>query len=154
MAKSEKRKDSDSSVQKQLEGVLVTKYEKQTGFHGIHNTNKVWINSSTYIVPDIYSEEHRIIGEVHAHTQRLKSAQKDKLASDILKMILFEKEKHVKFRKVILVCGKEEKAYLEGDSFVADAIKQFNIEIEYIRLTPEQEDILLRTAKKQDLSKS
>ncbi len=35
MAKSEKRKDSDSSVQKQLEGLLVTEYEKRTGFYGI-----------------------------------------------------------------------------------------------------------------------
>ncbi len=154
MAKSEKRKDSDSSVQKQLEGLLVTEYEKRTGFHGIHNTSKVWLNPSTYIVPDIYSEENKIIGEVHAHTQKLKSAQKDKLASDILKMVLFEKEKRVKFKKVILVCGQEEKAYLEGDSFVADAIKQFKVDVEYIGLTPEQETLLLSTAKKQDLSKS
>lgn len=91
MAKSEKRKDSDSGVQKQLEGSLVTEYEKRTGLYGIHNTSKVWLNSSTYIVPGIYSEEHKIIGEVHAHAQKLKSAQKDKLASDILKMVLFEK---------------------------------------------------------------
>lgn len=32
MSKSEKRKDSDSSVQKQLEISLVTEYEKRTGF--------------------------------------------------------------------------------------------------------------------------
>lgn len=57
MAKSEKRKNSDSSVQKQLEGSLVTEYEKRTGFYVIHNTSKVWLNSSTYIVPDIYSED-------------------------------------------------------------------------------------------------
>lgn len=40
MSKSEKRKDSDSSVQKQLEGSLITEYEKRTGFYGIHNTSK------------------------------------------------------------------------------------------------------------------
>lgn len=89
MEKSEKRRDSDSSVQKQLEDLLVSEYEKR-----------------------------------------------------------------VKFKKVILVCGQEEKAYLEGDSFVADAIKQFKVDVEYIGLTPEQESLLLSTAKKQDLSKS
>ena len=154
MTINKKRKESDSSVQKMLESTLVAAYEKQTGFTGIHNTSKVWLNTSTFIVPDIYSEEHKIIGEVHAHTQKLKSAQKDKLASDILKMILFEKEKHIKYKKVILVCGQEEKAYLDGDSFVADAIKQFDIEVNYIGLTPEQEALLLSTAKKQDLSKA
>ena len=154
MSISKKRKDSDSSVQKKIESILVDEYENKTGYLGIHNTSKVWLNSSTYIVPDIYSEEQMIIGEVHAHMQKLKSAQKDKLASDILKMILFEKEKHTKYRKVILVCGKEEKAYLEGDSFVADAIRQFNIEVNYIGLMPEQEALLLNTAKKQDMSKS
>ena len=43
MAQSEKRKDSDSSVQKQLEGLFVTEYEKRTGFYGIHNTSKVYV---------------------------------------------------------------------------------------------------------------
>ncbi len=153
MTKSGKRKDSDSSVQKQLEGILVAEYEKKSGFYGIHNTSKVWLNPTTYIVPDIYSEEHKLIGEVHAHTQKLKSAQKDKLAADILKMVLFEKEQHVEFEKVILVCGQEEKTYLEGDSYVADAIKQFNIKVEYVGLTPEQETLLVKTARKQNLSK-
>ena len=149
---SNKRIDSNSFVQTRLEDYLVGEYEKRHNLCGIHNTGKIWLNPSTYIVPDIYSEKHRIIGEVHVHTKKLRSAQKDKLASDILKMILFEKEMSVKFEKVILVCGLEEKAYLEGDSYIAEAIRQYKIKIEYIELKPEQQALLEDTVKKQDLS--
>lgn len=149
---SNKRIDSNSFVQTLLEDYLIGEYEKRHGFRGIHNTDKIWLNPSTYIVPDIYSEKHRIIGEVHVHTKKLRSAQKDKLASDILKMVLFEKEMKVKYEKVILVCGLEEKAYLEGDSYIAEAIRQYKIKIEYIELTAEQQALLEDTVKKQDLS--
>ena len=148
-----KRSDSDSSVQTRLEDYLVDEYEKSHGFSGIHNADKIWLNPSTYIVPDIYSEKHQIIGEVHVHTKKLRSAQKDKLASDILKMVLFEKEMKVEYEKVLLICGLEEKAYLEGDSYIADAIRQYKIKIEYIELTVEQQALLEDTVKKQDLSK-
>ena len=43
-----------------------------------------------------------------------------------------------------MICGLEEKVYLEGDSYIADAIRQYKIKIEYIELTVEQQALLER----------
>lgn len=67
-----------------------------------------------HIEPDSYSEEHSIIGEVFAHIDRNKTGPKDKIANDILKIILFEKDRGRSFRKIIVVCDEEQEKTLTG----------------------------------------
>jgi hypothetical protein len=47
-------------------------------------------NECTYIQPDFYSAKHCIIGEIFAHIGKPKKAQDNKIANDILKMLLLE----------------------------------------------------------------
>lgn len=61
-----------------------------------------------FICPDFYSVENKIIGEIHAHIGRLKGAQPDKIASDVLKMLFYEKVSGCNWKKYIAVCSKEE----------------------------------------------
>lgn len=91
------------------------------------------------ICPDFYSEKDYIIGEIHTHLGRLKPVQLHKIEGDILKMLLFEKgQKGVKYTKMIVVCDMQEYEQLQGKFFVAEAIRQFDIELEYISLSKER----------------
>ena len=50
-------------------------------------------------------------------------------------MLLFEKcHNGEQYRKMIVVCDIEEYTQLSGNSFVAEAIRQFEIELHYIPL--------------------
>ena len=104
------------------------------------------------IVPDFYSEENHIIGEVHSHLGKLKPAQKHKVASDILKMILFDRDNS--YMKMIVVCSEEERDQLTGSSYLAEAIRQFNIKIEYFELEQSLKIKLAEAMKKQNLLES
>lgn len=49
-------------------------------------------NDGVHIEPDFYFEEHSIIGEIFAHIGGNKRGQSTKIANDILKMLLIEKD--------------------------------------------------------------
>lgn len=94
-------------------------------------------NAFTYMQPDFYSAEHFIVGEIFAHIGKPKKAQDNKIANDILKMLLLDKVTGKHHRKIIVVCDTSEKKKLEGKSVLAESIRQFNIEIMYVEIDAE-----------------
>ena len=94
-------------------------------------------NAFTYMQPDFYSAEHFIVGEIFAHIGKPKKAQDNKIANDILKMLLLDKVTGKHHRKIIVVCDTSEKKKLEGKSVLAESIRQFNIEIIYVEIDAE-----------------
>ena len=103
------------------------------------------------IAPDLYSESDKVIGEFYAHIGALKPAQKHKIAADALKMIMLEKDKGQKFRKIIFVCCDEVKKYLEGKSYLAAALRTFGVKVEIIRLSEEQRQKIIAAQKRQKM---
>lgn len=91
----------------------------------------------TFIRPNIYSRSERIIGEIHSHIGRLKPAQLHKIAADLLKMLLYDKTSGITHRKWIVVCSKEEEEQLKGGSYLAEAIRQFDVEIIRVNIKAE-----------------
>ena len=89
----------------------------------------VVISEGIHIVPDLYSEKDRIVGEIFAHIGSLKAGQNHKVSQDILKMLLLEKIKGVKYRKLLVIVDDKIEEYLNGKSFIAESIRQFGIEI-------------------------
>ena len=85
-----KRNDSRSDVQKDVEKYVFEQICEQLGDTTIVDNARLSIDADGKIIicPDFYSEESKIIGEIHAHIGRLKGSQPDKIASDILKMLL------------------------------------------------------------------
>lgn len=78
-----------------------------------------------------------------------------KIEGDILKILLFEKEQEgVKYTKMIVVCDMQEYEQLKGKSFVAEAIRQFDIKLEYISLNKEQSVQLQNAMENQNLVKN
>ena len=79
-------------------------------------------NAYTYIQPDFYSHKDCIIGEIFAHVGKPKKAQDNKIANDILKMLLLEKVEEKKYRKIIVVCDDAELKKLKGLSALSESV--------------------------------
>ena len=138
-----KRVDSCSDIQQKIEKNLFEKLKTKLKISDFESNKKLSFNNkNVYIVPDFYSEKEKIIGEIHSHLGKLKGAQPDKIASDILKMISFEKDQNIKLRKMIVVCDEEEEKQLKGNSFLAEAIRLFDIEIHKFNLNDNEKNSL------------
>lgn len=109
-------------------------------------------NVFTYMQPDFYSTTDNVVGEIFAHIGKPKKAQDNKIANDILKMLLLEKTTGKQYRKIIVVCDLEEKKKLEGKSVLAESIRQFGIEIMYIELDAETQAQILKAQELQKMT--
>lgn len=52
-------------------------------------------------------------------------------------MLLLEKSKSATYRKIIVVADDKVEKYLNGNSFIAESIRQFGIEIKRVNLSEE-----------------
>lgn len=140
----EKRVNSRSDVQQEIEKHVLKRVEEELGNVAIESNPKLIIDSEkgTYICPDFYSEGENLIGEIYSHVGKLKGSQPDKIATDILKMMLYEKVCGTKLRKIIAVCEEDALKQLSGKSFLAEAIRKFDVEILYIKLSSDDRDRL------------
>ncbi|MBQ9281456.1 MAG: hypothetical protein IJ207_04575 [Treponema sp.] len=149
-----KRNNSRSDVQQEIEKKQLEKLKAKLNIIDFEENPTLFLSDNKIkIEPDFYSEDKKIIGEIHTHLGKLKGSQPDKIASDILKMVLFEKDKQTVFQKIIVVCSEEEYKQLQGNSFLAEAIRQFKIRLCFFELTEEEKKELKKTIDKQDLSK-
>ena len=126
---------SSSHIQAKAEEVIFSQIEKLFNIR-FEKNKKLYLadNAFTYMQPDFYSEEQLIVGEIFAHIGKPKKAQDNKVANDILKMLLLEKITGKQYRKIIVVCDTTEKKKLEGKSVLAESIRQFGIEILYVEI--------------------
>lgn len=82
-----------SDVQQNIERYMFEQIKIRFEDSSFIENKELSINKEGKIIirPDFYSSENKIIGEIHAHIGRLKGSQPDKIASDVLKMVLYEK---------------------------------------------------------------
>ena len=149
-----KRHLSDSDVQCNIEKYIFDEIKKNLLCENLQSNVILTLSeeNNIRICPDFYSEKAHIIGEIHTHLGRLKPAQFHKIEGDILKMLLFEKgQKGVKYTKMIVVCDIQEYEQLKGKSFVAEAIRQFDIRLKYVPLNKERIVQLQDAMEKQNL---
>ncbi len=148
---SEKHKSS-SEEQMIAEQYIFETIEKRLQIKLEHN-RKIYLadNPFTYIQPDFYSEESCIVGEIFSHIGNPKKAQNNKIANDILKMLLLEKVTGKEYRKIIAVCDDIEWKKLNGKSVLAETIRQFGIEIVIIEIEDEMRNTILEAQKRQTM---
>ena len=127
---------SKSDEQQKAEIIIGDRVEEELSCC-LKRNEKVLLSEDIYIVPDLYSEKDRIVGEIFAHIGSLKVGQQHKISQDILKMLLLEKTKGVKYRKMFVIVDEKIEEYLKGKSFIAESIRQFGIEIRKIDLPDE-----------------
>ena len=142
---------ADSSIQREIEEYLFDKFKIDNDFDDLAINQIINLDKDAIIKPDIYSKKHKVIGEIHSHLGKLKPAQKHKVASDILKMLLHDDMNGEEFNKYIIVCDKEEyKQLKESGSHISLAIKQFNINVIQYEPPAELKEKLEKTMKEQN----
>ncbi len=138
---------SNSIEQQITEKIIFEKVKKWMGVE-LQNNPKI-IVGNTFMQPDFYSESENIIGEIFAHIGKTKKGQDNKIANDILKMLLLEKLKGKTYRKMIVVCDEEEMKKLRGASILAESIRQFGIEVKMIDIEADLRVQLVEAQKRQ-----
>ena len=137
-------KKSSSLEQQRAEDEIFCMVEDWLGGKVSRNLKvKMSNNDSVHIEPDFYSEEYSIIGEIIAHIGGNKRGQSTKIANDILKMLLLEKDRGRSFRKIIVVCDEQEEKTLSGKSALAESIRQFGIELKRVDISDELRDSIV-----------
>ena len=143
--------DGDSTVQQTMEQRIIGRLEEQLGLSGFESNPSLPLpgEPGVRIRPDFYSEQHKIIGEIHSHLGKLKPAQQKKVAADILKLHLFDPENE--YRKIYAVCDEEEKKQLKGNGWLPAAIRLFKIEVMLIDLTEQERNDLRAAMRRQNM---
>ena len=113
------------------------------------DANKKLLTVNTYIEPDFYSEEGKIIGEIYAHIGKMKPAHDHKISKDILKMMLYDKRTNCCYRKILVVCDEIVEKQLKGQSILAECIAEFGIEVKRIDLPEEWRSKILSAQSRQ-----
>ena len=146
---------SSSHVQMHAEDIIFQKVAALLGIT-LERNPKVFLadNTSTFMQPDFYSAEDKVVGEIFAHIGKPKKAQDNKIANDILKMLLLEKVKGKRYRKILVVCDEAELKKLTGLSVLAESIRQFDIEVMYVEVDENLRNQLLRAQARQKMVNS
>lgn len=139
-SKSDEQQEAETTIGKRVEAEFPC---------ALKRNERVFLTDEVCIVPDLYSEKDRIVGEIFAHIGNLKVGQKHKISQDILKMLLLEKMKGVKYRKIIFILDDKIEEYLKGKSFIAESIRQFGIEIRKINVSDTDYKKIINAQKRQ-----
>ncbi|EGT4562027.1 hypothetical protein DFW19_08590 [Clostridioides difficile] len=91
------------------------------------------------------------MGEIFSHIGKPKKAQNNKIANDILKMLLLDRITGKTYRKIIVVCDEIEWKKLNGKSVLAETIRQFGIETIKIEIEDEMRNTILEAQKRQTM---
>ena len=144
---------SSSIEQTRAEEKIFALVEKELNIHLEKNPKLYLINNKyTYIQPDFYSAKYHIVGEIFAHIGKPKKAQDNKIANDILKMLLLEKNEGHQYRKIIVVCDEQEEKKLKGASALSESIRQFGVEILYIQIDEQLRQEILNAQERQKMT--
>lgn len=131
-----KAKDSDSSVQRNI--------EEDIAFFKKLIKSKILIEETT-IEFDGISDDGNKIYEIYCGIETLKPGQFKKIAADILKMIFFEKLSGRKIEKHIIVVDKRIMDLLDSKknrNWVSKVIEIYEIKLIYHELNNEQSEKL------------
>lgn len=145
-----------SSIEQQYAEDVIFKQVEQILNVKLESNCKIYLadNAFTYMQPDFYSETGCVVGEIFAHIGKPKKAQDNKIANDILKMLLLEKVKGKRYRKILVVCDEAELKKLTGLSVLAESIRQFDIEVMYVEVDENLRTQLLRAQARQKMVNS
>ena len=141
--------EKSSSMEQQIAKKII--FQKVNEWLGIELMEKEKILvGETFMQPDFYSKSERVIGQIFTHIGKTNRGQDNRIANDILKMLLLEKLEGKTYRKIIVVCDEnKKKELLNGKTILAQCINQFNIEVELINIENELRDTLLIAQKRQ-----
>ena len=146
-------KKSSAIEQIRVEDTIFSLVEQKLGVSLEKNPLLYFSNNKySYIKPDFYSAQEQIVGEIFAHVGKPKKAQNNKIANDILKMLLLDKISKITHRKILVVCDQEELKALQGQSALSESIRQFGIEVLFVELDEKIKQQILNAQDRQKMT--
>ena len=137
------RHKSDSTEQREVEPVMLRRLNRR--LHSSLSPESLKLNCGAHVELDGFDKKRRILCEVYAHLGVLKGGQPHKVAHDILKMLLVEKDRGKRpWRKIYCFANEvPQEVRQSGKSWLAHAAIQFDVKFEAVRL-PELTVALLK----------
>lgn len=143
--KMKKEHPSNSYVQIEIEKSVVTRLEEKYKCNFQKKTENLKFEF------DFYNEDERIIGEVYSGIDKLSPASKKKVIADCFKLITAEQMLGGKWKKQIVFVDESIKKKFEGKSWIAEAIKLFEIELKVIEISEQDKNKLQKVKEKQQI---
>ena len=121
---------SNSDIQMKSEKVNLRILEKELNLPAESLvTREIQINDRSKVEIDGLNEDLSIMVEVFSRVGNLKPAHYEKIANDIMKLVMVEKIQGKTYRKILAVCDEAVEKYMLGTSWKAHAIKVFDFEV-------------------------
>ena len=117
---------SDSSEQQIAERAILRSLEAKLGIQ-FDESSEGCIDLA--VKPDAISLHNKIVIEVYARIGTVKGAQLHKIKGDILKLALIGNRLGASWRKILCFASKEAASYASGTTWVAEAAREFGIEV-------------------------
>ncbi|MDD4181353.1 MAG: hypothetical protein PHE87_06975 [Victivallaceae bacterium] len=145
--------DSDSTVQRDVEAIIIEELEKS--FDKVFKAkeeNRIKIGNFSFEVDAVDTEGG--LYEIYAHVGKQKPAQRKKIASDLLKLLLIEKKTVKREKYFVIVNDNDIKNELgeNSQSWLALAIREFGFNLLAVDLSPDKIKDLKECQKRQDCS--
>ena len=137
---------SDSSEQQTAEDYMLMSLQDKLGIKFVHDAT---LPFSLSVKPDAIDPVNKVIVEAYARIGAAKGAQQHKIKGDILKLALIERKLGVGWRKIMCFASDEAAKFVQGKSWVAEAAKEFGVEIHIVHLPDEQKNKVISAQKRQ-----
>jgi hypothetical protein len=126
------KKASDSSEQSAAELLMLRELNRELGLS--LSPQSVTIAGAGTVKLDGLDPGNRVLCEAYARIGALHGSQPDKVAGDILKMLLVEKAKGGDWRKIYCFADNSAARNLRGRSWLADVARRFGVEVRVVSL--------------------
>ena len=137
---------SNSSEQQTAEEYMLRSLQEELGLE--FDTEAI-LPIDIGVKPDAIDPINKVVVEAYARIGEVKGGQLHKIKGDILKLALIEKKLGSGWRKIMCFASDEAAKYVQGNSWVAEAAREFNIEIHVVYLPDEQKNNVITAQKRQ-----
>ena len=156
-SKKPKRAKSDSALQRRIEKTVRKQLARILDWPAALEPRRISYGDS-FMEFDCHGEQNGrvLLAEINAHHGTVKSAQRNKVLSDILKMYMqsaeqFERAGIEEVRMVVVFTNAEAAAFLKGRSWAAETARKIGAQSVVVSLSPAQTEALKKTQRDQDL---
>jgi len=153
-----KRSGSRSDVQQAAEEVMIAEFSRQLGRELAKAT--IPVGSQKVTVDGFHRDDQRVtLAEAWAHVGKAKSAQRNKVLGDMLKLafvtcVLRRSYPDVQVESFLLFADATAANVVNGSCWAALAAKEFTISTQVIRLSSDEIELIREAQHKQDIRAS
>ena len=137
----------DSSEQREAEIWLLRELSNELGI--TLTKKKLGVDRGSWIEMDGFCESPLILCEAWAHIGSPKPAQKNKVMTDAFKLLFASTLIKSNGKRILLFADRDAAAHFQGKSWMAQCLKEYNIEVRIIELPEELKAKVMKAQERQ-----